>query len=54
MRNWPKPCASMPSAFAGARHSGLALKGKRVGFIISGGNVDLASYAGLLTSQLTG
>ncbi|QNN59168.1 threo-3-hydroxy-L-aspartate ammonia-lyase [Diaphorobacter ruginosibacter] len=35
-------------SFAGARHSGLDLKGKRVGFIISGGNVDLASYGQLL------
>ncbi len=35
-------------SFAGARHSGIDLKGKRVGFIISGGNVDLASYGKLL------
>jgi threonine dehydratase len=35
-------------AFAGARHGGLPLRGKRVGIIISGGNVDLARYAELL------
>jgi threonine dehydratase len=35
--------------FAAARHAGLPLAGKRVGIIISGGNVDLARFA-----QLTG
>ncbi|MBF5006958.1 threo-3-hydroxy-L-aspartate ammonia-lyase [Diaphorobacter caeni] len=35
-------------SLAGARHGGIDLKGKRVGFIISGGNVDLASYGQLL------
>ncbi|MBS0291607.1 MAG: threo-3-hydroxy-L-aspartate ammonia-lyase [Proteobacteria bacterium] len=35
-------------AFAGARHGGIDLAGKRVGIVISGGNVDLASYARLL------
>jgi threonine dehydratase len=34
--------------FAAARHAGLALRGKRVGVILSGGNVDLARYADLL------
>ena len=33
--------------FAAARHAGLALAGKRVGIIISGGNVDLARFAQL-------
>jgi len=37
-------------SLAGARHSGLDLKGKRVGVLISGGNVDLASYGQLLAS----
>jgi threo-3-hydroxy-L-aspartate ammonia-lyase len=36
-------------AFAAACHAGLALEGKRVGVILSGGNVDLKRYA-----QLTG
>ena len=35
-------------AYAGACHGGLALGGKRVGVIISGGNVDLARYARFL------
>jgi len=34
-------------AFAAARHAGLDLKGKRVGIVISGGNVDLARFAQL-------
>ena len=33
--------------FAAARHAGLALAGKRVGIIISGGNVDLGRFAQL-------
>ena len=37
-------------SLAGARHGGLDLQGKRVGIIISGGNVDLASYGQLLAS----
>ncbi len=37
--------------FAAARHSGLALQGKRVGIILSGGNVDLARYAQLIASS---
>src|SRR5512140_751544 len=36
--------------FAGARHGGLELAGKRVGVIISGGNVDLARFAQLTTT----
>jgi len=36
-------------AFAAACHAGLELEGKRVGVIISGGNVDLARYAQLLS-----
>lgn len=34
-------------ALAAARHAGLDLKGKRVGIVISGGNVDLARFAQL-------
>jgi threonine dehydratase len=37
--------------FAGARHAGLPIAGKRVGIIVSGGNVDLARYAELLGAQ---
>lgn len=36
--------------FAAARHAGLPLQGKRVGILISGGNVDLARFAELITS----
>ncbi|MBY0453504.1 MAG: threo-3-hydroxy-L-aspartate ammonia-lyase [Burkholderiaceae bacterium] len=36
-------------AFAGAQHGGLDLRGKRVGVILSGGNVDLARYARFLS-----
>ncbi|MDF1485480.1 threo-3-hydroxy-L-aspartate ammonia-lyase [Ramlibacter sp. H39-3-26] len=36
-------------AYAGARHGGLELAGKRVGIIISGGNVDLGRLARFLT-----
>jgi len=31
-------------SFAAARHGGLQLQGKRVGVIVSGGNVDLAQF----------
>lgn len=34
--------------FAAARHAGLDLDGRRVGVILSGGNVDLARYAQLI------
>jgi threo-3-hydroxy-L-aspartate ammonia-lyase len=34
--------------FAAARHAGLPLEGRRVGVILSGGNVDLARYAQLI------
>lgn len=37
-------------ALAGARHGGIALQGKRVGVVISGGNVDMSHYARLLTA----
>jgi threo-3-hydroxy-L-aspartate ammonia-lyase len=37
-------------AFAAACHAGLPLEGKRVGVILSGGNVDLARYAQLVGS----
>jgi threonine dehydratase len=36
--------------FAAARRMGAELAGRRVGVIISGGNVDLARFAALLTS----
>jgi threonine dehydratase len=34
--------------FAAARHAGLPIRGKRVGVILSGGNIDAARYAELL------
>jgi threonine dehydratase len=34
--------------FAGACHACLPLKGRRVGILVSGGNIDLATYATLL------
>jgi threonine dehydratase len=37
--------------FAAARHAGLPLRGKRVGVILSGGNIDLARYAELLRAD---
>jgi threonine dehydratase len=37
--------------FAAACHAGLPLEGKRVGVILSGGNVDLARFAQLIGSQ---
>jgi threonine dehydratase len=33
---------------AAARHAGLAIRGRRVGIVISGGNIDLARYGELL------
>jgi threo-3-hydroxy-L-aspartate ammonia-lyase len=36
--------------FAAALHAGLPLQGKRVGIVISGGNVDLARYAQLIAA----
>ncbi|MBK6862244.1 MAG: threo-3-hydroxy-L-aspartate ammonia-lyase [Ideonella sp.] len=38
-------------AFAGARHAGIDLVGRRVGIIVSGGNIDLARYAALLAAE---
>ena len=35
-------------AFAGARHGGIDLGGRRVGIIVSGGNIDIPRYAALL------
>ena len=35
-------------SFAGARHAGLPIAGKRVGVIVSGGNVDLQRFAELV------
>jgi threonine dehydratase len=37
--------------FAAACHAGLPLEGKRVGVILSGGNVDLARFAQLIGTQ---
>ena len=34
---------------AGAQHCGIDLKGKKVGIIISGGNVDLKRFSDLIT-----
>jgi threo-3-hydroxy-L-aspartate ammonia-lyase len=34
--------------FAGARHGGVDIEGRRVGIIISGGNVDIARFAQLV------
>jgi len=42
----PTGCLSLAAAF----HAGLDLHGQRVGVIVSGGNVDLARYAQLLTA----
>lgn len=39
---------------AGARHGGVALRGRRVGVVISGGNVDMARYAQLLGAAQAG
>jgi threonine dehydratase len=36
--------------FAAARHAGVAIRGARVGVVISGGNIDLARYAELLAT----
>jgi threo-3-hydroxy-L-aspartate ammonia-lyase len=38
--------------FAAARHAGLPLGGKRVGIVVSGGNIDLARYAELLRTTV--
>ena len=43
----PTGCLS----FAGACHAGLDLKGKRVGVIVSGGNVDLQRFAALVGGE---
>ena len=37
----PTGCLSL----AGVRHGGIDIKGKRVGVIVSGGNVDLKKFA---------
>jgi threonine dehydratase len=37
--------------FAGALHSGLPLRGKRIGIILSGGNVDATRFAELLRAH---
>ena len=34
---------------AGAQHCGIDIKGKKVGVIISGGNVDLKRFSDLIT-----
>ena len=35
-------------SFAAARHGGLPLQGKRVGVVVSGGNVDLRTFSRLI------
>jgi threonine dehydratase len=40
--------------YAAACHAGLELEGRRVGVILSGGNVDLARYAQLIGAQGAG
>ena len=37
--------------FAGARHGGVPIQGKRVGVLVSGGNIDLARYGDLLAGR---
>jgi threonine dehydratase len=37
--------------FAGARHGGVPVQGKRVGILVSGGNIDLARYGDLLAGR---
>jgi len=39
-------------AFAGARQMADQLRGKRVGVIVSGGNVDLSRYTALLNTAV--
>ena len=41
----PTGCLSI----AGARHCGLNLKGKRIGIIVTGGNVSIDRYAELIS-----
>jgi threonine dehydratase len=38
--------------FAAARHAGLPIQGKRVGIVISGGNIDLPRYGELLRTAV--
>jgi threonine dehydratase len=38
--------------FAAARHAGLPIRGKRVGIVISGGNIDLPRYGELLRTAV--
>ena len=38
--------------FAAARHAGLPIRGKRVGVLISGGNIDLLRYGELLRTAV--
>jgi threonine dehydratase len=40
--------------FAAAMQGGLGLEGKRIGVIVSGGNVDLARYASLIAPSAAG
>mgnify|MGYP002630431863 CR=1 FL=1 len=39
-------------ALAGAIHSGFDLQHKKVGIIISGGNIDLKRYSELINNQI--
>jgi threonine dehydratase len=38
--------------FAAARHAGLPIQGKRVGIVVSGGNIDLVRYAELIRTAV--
>lgn len=38
--------------FAAARQVKEALQGKRIGVLVSGGNVDMARFASLISTQL--
>ncbi|HJV63800.1 MAG TPA: serine dehydratase, partial [Albitalea sp.] len=42
----PTGCLGAAAAFSGR----LALRGKRVGIVLSGGNVDLARFASLVAA----
>jgi threo-3-hydroxy-L-aspartate ammonia-lyase len=49
MKMFVEPTGAL--GFAGARFSGLDLKGKKVGILISGGNVDIASFTELMSQR---
>ncbi|MBI5255640.1 MAG: threo-3-hydroxy-L-aspartate ammonia-lyase [Burkholderiales bacterium] len=47
----PTGCLAAAAALLGPLEGPLALRGRRVGIIVSGGNVDLASYARCLNNE---